>query len=267
MGTTLAPGLDVASPPTDTPRPKLLLLHGFFSSRAAWAGVRRELGSEVDAIAPSLPGYGHTHLRNDYTLDHVVDYLADLVEQEQPTHLVGHSMGGLVALALAARLPGRFERVGVLALPVFRNRDEGLAYIHRRSWFYRLFLGRYSLAHAGCVAVRSTRLLWAPIYPFLPFRQPLPLAAGQFDHCRVAHAAGLERIVFAGLADGLASRVRVPVALLHGDRDSSAPPAAARELAERHGWPFELVSGHGHQALIYHPAAVAKWVRRNLLAQ
>lgn len=246
-------------------RPKLLLLHGFLSCRAAWEPVRRALPADIASVAPDVPGYGEARAHAARDLDRMVDHLAGVVEREQPTHLVGHSMGGIVALALAAAHPGRFDAVGVIGLPVYRDRGEGIAYLSRRSPSYRLLLPHHSVAHAGCVAMHHFERAWRPFARLVVPWQPPEVLAGAFDHSRAGHEAGLDGIVFAGLVDGLAERCGVPVTLLHGSRDRAAPVAPARAVAERHGWPFELATGHGHQNILQRPRTVARWIAERVV--
>lgn len=243
------------------------MVHGFFSCAAAWEPLQRELAGDVATIAPDLLGYGslRRHRCRQYTLDDVVGNLLPVVEREQPTHLLGHSMGGIVALALAKELPGRFERVGIIGLPVYRSRREGLAYLHRRSWIYRPLLASCTVAHAGCVALHALRRAWLPFADSLAPGKPPPVITGAFDHNRAGHE-GINTIVFAGHAERLAPAVRDPVVVLHGGRDTAAPPDAAAELARRHGWTLDIMPRHGHQAVVGRPGEVAHWVRERLLA-
>jgi pimeloyl-ACP methyl ester carboxylesterase len=88
-----------------------MLLHGFLSGRNAWRPLRREL-SDLETVAPDMLGYGRAaHRGQEYNLDETVAHLRGVVEAEQPTHVVGHSMG-IVALALAGEMPDAFAAVG-----------------------------------------------------------------------------------------------------------------------------------------------------------
>ena len=243
----------------------LLLLHGYFSGGVAWDGVRAALSELTPTLAPDLPGYGEARNVPAGSLEAVVDYFAPLVEREQPTHLLGHSMGGIVALALAARYGGMFERVGLTGLPVYGSREDGLRYLHRRSLKHRLFLHHDGVSHAGCRVIHATRRAWGPAAPFFAPRQPGAHAVAAFDHSREGHIDVLGAIVFAGLVEGLASQVREPVVALHGGRDPSAPLDRVRELAGRHGWDLRVAPTGNHQLPIERPGLVARWTRTNLL--
>lgn len=248
-------------------RPKLLLLHGFLSGGMAWGPLRRELGGDVDTVAPDLLGYGQASRPvGPYTLESVVAHLLPLVLAERPTHVVGHSMGGLVALALARELPGQFARVGVVGLPVFRDRADGLALLLRRGIGHKLMVQRDPFAHAVCIALRRFQPAWQRSFrPILERRHPPEAISPLFEHSRATHRGGLETIVFAGLAPALAAAAPVPVAALHGARDRTAPASRVRALGGRLGWDVDIVRGAGHQVTVEQPAIVAEWLRARVL--
>ncbi len=244
--------------------PKLMLLHGFLSSRNAWAPLRREL-TEVETIAPDMLGYGRAaHRGEEYTLEETVAHLREVVEAERPTHVVGHSMGGIVALALARELPGAFSAVGVIGLPVFHDRADGARSLHSRGIVYRGFLRKDRVAHLGCVGMHRTAPLWLPFAPLLLPRQPRAVLRTTFDHCQAGHVGSLNRIVFAGLVTDLAGEVATPVFALHGARDRTAPLERARELAAERGWDFRLAPNVGHQLPVEQPRVAACWIRECL---
>ncbi len=212
-------------------------------------------------------GYGRaSHSGEDYTLDEMVAHLRRVVEVEQPTHIVGHSMGGIVGLGLAREMPDAFAAVGVIGLPVFHDREDGTRALHSRGIVYRGFLRGDRVAHLGCVGMHRTARLWLPFAPLVLPRQPREVLRTTFDHCRESHDGSLNRIVFAGIVEGLAAEVTTPVFALHGSRDRTAPLDRARELAGERGWDFRLARNVGHQLPVERPKLAARWIREWLLA-
>lgn len=248
------------------PRPKLLLLHGFLSGHVAWERVIAALDGTVDVVAPDLLGYGEAP-RPDigYSLEDVVEALVPVVEDEEPTHVIGHSMGGIVALALARRFPGAFRGVGVVGLPVYESRADGLAFLQQRGFAYRILLQNDRLAHAGCVTMHRLRPLWLPMAPIVARRHTPELLANLFDHAEGSHVHTLEDAVFAGHVERLAAEIDVPVAALHGTADRSAPLEPVKGLAEQHGWSMTVARGAGHQLIVTQPRRSAAWIRRKVL--
>jgi pimeloyl-ACP methyl ester carboxylesterase len=86
----------------------LVLLHGLGANREVWRGV---LELAPDAVAPDLPGHGSAPRLTSYTFQAYAEaLLAEL--PEGPLDLLGHSMGGMIALAISARRPGIRRVVG-----------------------------------------------------------------------------------------------------------------------------------------------------------
>ena len=93
------------------PGPVVVLLHGFPLSRAMWDEQLAGLGSIYRVIAPDLRGLGESPVPEGvYTMDAMADDVVELLETLEimgPVVVGGLSMGGYVALSLAARYPTR----------------------------------------------------------------------------------------------------------------------------------------------------------------
>lgn len=96
----------------------LIFLHYFGGSSRAWSAVIDQLQGEYRCIAPDLRGFGRSEAPDrGYAVSDYADDVADLIHRLNPARyaLVGHSMGGKVALALAARRPPGIEALVLLA--------------------------------------------------------------------------------------------------------------------------------------------------------
>ncbi len=96
-------------------RPTIVFLHGTALAGSAWTAQIAALGDAFHCLAPDLPGHG-TATDVPFTIDAAVDRVIGLIEREAHggrAILVGLSLGGYVAMALAARSP---ERVVGLAI-------------------------------------------------------------------------------------------------------------------------------------------------------
>jgi pimeloyl-ACP methyl ester carboxylesterase len=104
----------------------VILIHALASSFSTWDAISAHLAKEgFRVIAFDLPGHGRSDWRKHYSLSSMEDCLVWAFDQlgVDRFHLVGHSLGGHLALRLAARLPKRVRRVVVEAAPV-PPRDE-----------------------------------------------------------------------------------------------------------------------------------------------
>jgi len=102
--------------------PTVVLVPGSCSTGAAWRPVIAGLGGRFRCISTSLLGYGGTHERRDggdCSISHEVEVLERVVRTAaSPVHLVGHSFGGLVAIALVLKNLTRARTLPLASLTV-----------------------------------------------------------------------------------------------------------------------------------------------------
>jgi pimeloyl-ACP methyl ester carboxylesterase len=98
--------------------PVVLLIHGITSSADAWEAVIPALAEEHTVIAPDLLGHGGSAKpRGDYSLGAYASGLRDLLAAlgHPRATVVGHSMGGGIAMQLAYQFPERVERLALVS--------------------------------------------------------------------------------------------------------------------------------------------------------
>lgn len=97
--------------------PAVLFVHGLGSSGETWGAVpERVAGAGFDVVVVDLPGHGASYRGpGDYSLGAMASALRDLLDHlaVDRVHVVGHSLGGGVALQFAYQFP---ERAGSLVL-------------------------------------------------------------------------------------------------------------------------------------------------------
>jgi len=93
----------------------VILLHGLFGSGANLGALARNLREEFAVFNPDLPNHGRSNWSVDPDLPGMADSLCRWMDEEglPRAHLVGHSLGGKVAMQLAVRDPGRVESLVV----------------------------------------------------------------------------------------------------------------------------------------------------------
>ena len=113
--------------------PHLVLFHGLAGSGSWWKRNLPALSSAFRVTAIDLPGFGSSHPDARLILDEVPAQVAALLGELgiERAHVMGHSMGGLVAAGLAADHPELVDRLvlvdaGFLSLdPTWRHRVTG----------------------------------------------------------------------------------------------------------------------------------------------
>lgn len=96
----------------------IVLLHGYLESLLVWEEFVPLLYKQVRVVTLDLPGHGISEIKGE---THSMEFLADTVKGAldalgiKRCTLVGHSMGGYVALAFCERYPERLERLVLLS--------------------------------------------------------------------------------------------------------------------------------------------------------
>ena len=206
---------------------RIVLLHGFTQTGAAWDPVRsrlREAGCE--AVAPDLRGHGRARDVRPVDLDGVLADLDELVEEE--ALLAGYSMGGRIALAYAVARPARVSRLLLVGA------SPGLAHPHERE--KRRVADERLAAWIEQEGVEAFAREWASLPLFA--RQPAAVAAaaqrerlGQSASGLAAALRGLGTGALPPLWDAL-GELELPVTLTVGERDGKFR-AIAEEMAAR----------------------------------
>ncbi|MEM6388293.1 MAG: alpha/beta hydrolase [Pseudomonadota bacterium] len=103
--------------------PLVLALHGVGLRAEAWGAQIAGLAGRTRIVAPDMPGHGESAVAPGCTT--IADYTdraeAVLMALGAPALVMGHSMGAMIALELAARQPERVR--GVVALNAVFERD------------------------------------------------------------------------------------------------------------------------------------------------
>lgn len=98
--------------------PVVVLIHGLLGSRRSWTQLVSLLAREFTVIAPDLLGHGDSAKpRGDYSLGAHAGRLRDLLDAlgVRRATLVGHSLGGGVAMQFAWLFPERCERLVLIS--------------------------------------------------------------------------------------------------------------------------------------------------------
>jgi esterase len=102
--------------------PPVLLLHGLFGSSTNWGRVSRALAGDWRVLVPDLRNHGQSPHAEPHDYPAMAADLVALMDRHSidAATLVGHSMGGKVAMHLALTAPGRVARLAVVDMAPVR---------------------------------------------------------------------------------------------------------------------------------------------------
>jgi len=92
----------------------VVFCHGLFGQGRNWTAIGKELARDHRVLLVDLPDHGQSDWTDHFDYIETADRVADLLSADDPVTLVGHSMGGKVAMLLALRRPELVERLCVV---------------------------------------------------------------------------------------------------------------------------------------------------------
>lgn len=201
-----------------------MLVHGLGGTRAAiWKHLAPELEGDFTVVSYDLRGTGGSaRPPGPYSLDDFVADLRGLVQElglERPS-LVGHSFGGSIVLAYAARFPHEVAALAVLGGPVALPEQARQGLRDRADTVE----AQGMLPVAEAVATNGMASAFREARPDELARYAELLATSD----PAAYAATCRAIAGLDLRGELQA-IEAPVLLLAGDLDGVAPPAAQAE--------------------------------------
>jgi pimeloyl-ACP methyl ester carboxylesterase len=255
--------------------PAIILVHGLGGFAESWRHNIGALADRATVYALDLPGSGRSAKpRTHYSLTYFARALHGFVETMGLSHvsLVGHSLGGAVAVTYALTHPTRVERLALVSAVV-----PGFGY--EMSWAYRLvatFGVGEALSLFGCASVYKaavTRCFHRRVPAEIDF-----LVDSYYDERagalgRAAYLATLRhvRTDFVDHADNYRRAIATldqPVLFVHGRQDPVVPAAHCSNVAEGVArGRVRLIEDCGHFPQIEQPAVVNGWLRQFLVGR
>ncbi len=148
----------------------LIVIHGGSEGASAWAGTMGQLCENYTVYIPDLPGFGKSQpMEGDYYIPELIDFVDDFAHKlELKTfHLMGHSLGGGIAISYALKFPHRIKKL-VLVNSLFLGREIALWIRFLANPAMCRFIGKAGLAFFKGVKWLVKALL-SPIEFAMPF--------------------------------------------------------------------------------------------------
>ena len=266
----------------ETPGPngtRAVYVHGLGGSSTNWTDLAALLGSRAAGTAVDLPGFGRTHppAGFDFTpAAHADALLCFLAGRNEPVHLLGNSLGGTIALNVAARRPELVRTLTLVspAMPDRRPDPRRMADIRLGLALLPGRIGERARAGLAAVAPRTraeqvVRVCFGdpsrvPEHRLVEAAEEIVVRNGQ----QWAREAG-ERTARGMVASwwwgaspwAVAGRVQAPTLVIWGDRDRLVSPRlATRTVATIPHARLLMLPGVGHVAQIEAAETVARAV-------
>jgi len=269
--------------------PVILLVHGLGGAHLNWMAVAPQLAAHHRIYALDLPGFGRSPLagrRSTIAANVVLVTRAITRLSRGPIVLMGNSMGGLLAIGVAALHPRLVDALVLVDPAVPTPRGE---FPPRLDSVSRTFLATAFMPRWG--ARRLSRAV-AALGPESLVRETMRLVSADpsrieqtvmdahiaLEAERLAESAWHESFYAAtrSLVAALALKRRVlrwvqevvaPTLLLQGDRDRLVPVSSARAIASlRPDWEYHEFAGAGHVPMLEVPGefveVVSDWLAR-----
>jgi pimeloyl-ACP methyl ester carboxylesterase len=239
--------------------PTVVFAPGSCSTGAAWRPIITHCEGRFRCVTTSLLGYGGTAERRtaaDASIAHVAAALEAVIRRAgRPAHLVGHSFGGLVALAVALRRSVPLASLSILEAPAVQLLYEVGEHAHYRA--FRQMTDAYFAAFAAGTAdaIASMIDFYGGAGTFAAWPERVRAYAMQTTAVNLrdwASAYGFQ------LSPALLASLELPVLVIRGG-SSHAAVRRANELLGRYcpGAALATVDGAAHFMITSHAREIA----------
>lgn len=221
--------------------PPILLIHGVGARLNNWDDIAGILSRSFTVVRYDLRGHGNTSkILGPYSLEMFANDAEELLNHLNitRTHVAGHSLGGMVAITLAANHPRRVDRLAILSAAAGRTEEEsrkvveridviasGIPGDHFRNSLSRWFTDEFRAANPALMEQYATRseendpACYAAAYTVLAtsevesvlyrVKSPTLVVTGEFD---LGSNPRMARVIHAGITG---SELRILPKLRH----------------------------------------------------
>lgn len=245
----------------------LVFLPGVGGTTRYWDSRVAPLASDHRVLLVDPLGFGRSPKpRTKYTVERHVAELRRVLAGRGHMTLIGHSFGALLAVAYAARYPGGIEGLVVVGMPCFGSEERALAHFRRSRVPDRWLMTNVALAAAACIV--SRRLL-GRVLPRLLTNLPREVTEDLVQHTWRSSTSTIWEVVYRYDVERDAARLpaSLPVLVLHGERDATAPLDGVRRIVRGHrSWQLAARPDGDHHLVLRHPTWVVETIHSFITA-
>jgi 3-oxoadipate enol-lactonase len=237
-------------------RPPVILIHGVGADGTSWDQIAAALSPDFRVLRLDLRGHGRSgHIDGGLALDDFVRDVVDVLDAcaVPAAHVVGFSLGGMIAQGIALNHPQRVRRLVLLSAVAGRTAEE------RERVQARLTL----LQEQGVAAITGAaqeRWFTADFIARNPDLVARRMQQLQENHAP-SYASAYTVFSTSDLGDSLHA-IRAPTLIATGEHDEGSNTRMARFMhAQIAGSRLEILAGLRHSILVEAPELVARLVR------
>ena len=269
--------------------PAMLLVHGLGGAHLNWMAVAPKLSADHHVYALDLPGFGRSPLAGRRsTIAANVDLVSRAIARlaPGPVVLMGNSMGGLLAIGVAARRPSLVDLLVLVdpAVPPPRGTFPPRLDSVSRTFIATAFMPRWgarrlsrAVARVGpdslvretmrLVSAEPSRIEQAVLDAHIALEAERLAESSWHESFYAATRSLVAALVQKRTVFRWVQEVAAPTLLLQGDRDRLVPVASARNIATlRPDWEYHEFAGAGHVPMLEVPGefveVVGDWLTR-----
>jgi len=235
----------------DPGSPSLLMLHGIGGSADCFQPQMHAFSDDYHVLAWNMPGYGNSTPLQPLTFETLSESVAQLLADAgiSRVHLLGHSLGGMVAQQFIADYPGKVASLTLVATSAaFGGRD---------GEFQKRFISeRLGPLDRGLNMKQLAPSIIDSLIGVDPDPETLAIARRSMANVPDAsYRANMELMVTFDLRKELGN-IRVPTLVIAGEKDANAPPPVMEKMASFiPNVQFHCVKGAGHLINLEQPSA------------
>ena len=227
----------------------IIFLHGIGGDSHSWDFQLEYFSKEYRAVAWDMPGYGSSKLQKDMTFEYLSESLLNMMDrlEIEKCHLVGHSMGGMVAQQAIAADSNRFKSLILSATsPAFGKPDGD---------FQKKFISaRLKPLDDGLSMARLAKKQVPTMIGDEPNSKGVEIALKSMSNLsKETYVASMHCLVTFDRRDNL-GLINLPTLLIAGEKDKNAPAPMMEKMGTKiSNAEYVCIPGAGHLANMERP--------------